>query len=112
MRKPCRRLQVTNKRPIFCHLALQYASILRFTRVETESEPQQPVDTRADCQIQDCTPIGVETVMPQRVREIGSERERVDRVADQDSDEVFEPPAGGGTQKLPLPRHTYVPLHA
>jgi len=61
------------------------------TRLEAGAEADEPVDGGADGEVDERAPIGAIAAVPQAIGKVRREREEVDRVTDEDRDEIFEP---------------------
>lgn len=60
--------------------------------LETGAEADQTVDGGANGEVDEGAPIRSIAAMSEAIGQVREEREIIDRVADEDSDEIFEPP--------------------
>jgi hypothetical protein len=65
-----------------------------------ETQPNQPVDSKAYDEINQAAPVQEKSLVPQHGRQVWQERKIIDRVSQEYSYEVFDPPSNWGAKKV------------
>lgn len=81
---------------------------LTLALVKPHAEANQAVDCGADQEVHQDTPVEAGAGMAEGRREMRRERKSVNRVAEQDGDEVLKPSPGSGTEELPRCGHRLI----
>jgi hypothetical protein len=64
------------------------------------AEADQAVHAYTNGEVDQDAPIHLEAIVAQEIRQVWRERKVINGVADDNRDQIFEPPAGRGTQVL------------
>jgi hypothetical protein len=81
---------------------------LTLVLMKPHAEANQAVDCGADHEVHQDTPVEASAGMSEGRREMRRERKSINRVAEQNGDEVLKPSPGSGTEELPRCGHRLI----